>query len=267
MGTRLAGKVAIVFGAGSVSEEIGNGKATAILYAREGARIMAVDVNLDAARSTMEVIRGEGNQCSAYAADITVAAEVRSAVEACMKEFGRIDILHNNVGNAFFGGPVDTEEDCWDKGIDMNLKGVYLTCKYVLPIMEAQRSGAIVNISSLAGSRWVGVPYISYSSAKAGVNQFTVVVAMQYANKGIRANVVAPGLIDSGHVRDKFRQKGEDVTRIMAERDAQCPTGKMGDPWDVAYASLFLASDEAKYVTGIVLPVDGGIMCQCTSPR
>ncbi len=261
MADRLKGKVALVTGAGSIGPGWGNGKATAVLFAREGAKILAADINLKAAEETCAIIAKEGGVAVAHAADVSKSDQVKAMAEACMKRFGRIDVLHNNVGIVKVGGPVEQSEADWDRVVDVNLKSVFLTCKHVLPIMEKQGGGAIVNISSIASIRWLGVPYISYHATKAAINQLTQAVAMQYAKKGIRCNAVLPGLMNTPMVHAALPgfYSGGDVEKMVALRDAQCPTGKMGDAWDVAYASLFFASDEAKYVTGQCLAVDGGI--------
>lgn len=256
---RLQGKVAIVFGAGSVADGMGNGKATAIAFAREGARIFAVDVSVEAARQTADEIREEGGICNVFAADISIETQVKAAVEECVQRFDRIDILHNNVGIALLGGPVELGEADWDRTMDVNLKGMYFTCRHVLPIMEAQGSGAIVNISSIASIRWLGTPYIAYAASKAGVNQFTQAIALQYARKGIRANVILPGMMDTPTARISLRAAYGSEEELLRKRNEACPSGRMGDAWDIAWASVFLASDEAKYITGVVLPVDGGM--------
>ena len=260
---RLKNRVALVFGAGSCGPGWGNGKATAVLYAREGAKVIAIDKNLAAAEETRDIILREGNECIATEADVSLAGEVEAAVKRCMDTYGRIDILHNNVGIGELGGPVETSEESWDRVMDVNIKGMFLTCKYVLPIMEAQRSGVIVNISSMASLRWSGIPYIGYYASKAAVNQFTCAVAMQYAKRGIRANAILPGLMNTPMVIEPLKALYPDVDAMIQQRDAACPTGKMGDAWDVAHASVFLASDEAKYITGVLLPVDGGVGCKC----
>jgi NAD(P)-dependent dehydrogenase (short-subunit alcohol dehydrogenase family) len=259
---RLQNKIALVFGAGSVAAGLGNGKATAIAFAREGARVVAVDRNLSAARETADMIAAEGGRCIAIAADVTDAASVKSAVAACMTAHGRIDILQNNVGFASLGGPVEMDESVWDESMRVNLKGLFLTCKHVLPIMEAQGAGVIINISSIASIRWLGTAYISYSASKAGVNQFTQAIALQYARKGIRANAILPGMMDTPTARASLGATFTGEADLVAKRNALCPTGKMGDAWDVAWASVFLASDEAKYITGVALPVDGGMTCK-----
>ena len=266
MAGRLEGRTALVIGAGSVGPGWGNGKATAVLFAREGASIFCVDINQAAAEETVGLIREKGGRAEAFHADVSKAVQVDAMVKTCHQALGRIDILHNNVGILDVGGPVETSEESWDHVMDVNIKSMFLTCKHVLPIMERQfeesrRGGAIVNIASIAGIRYTGVPYISYSASKAGIIQFTRAIALQYAKKGIRANSILPGLMNTPMIREPLKDvyAGGDVDKMVALRDAQCPTGKMGDAWDVAYAGLFLASDEAKYVTATELVVDGGI--------
>lgn len=272
MAGRLQDRVALVVGAGSSGPGWGNGKATAVLFAREGARVFCVDRNAAAAEETAGIAASEGNTAAAHAADVTDAGQVADMVAACLERFGRIDVLHNNVGIVEVGGPVEASEDSWHRVMDVNLTSMFLTCKHVLPVMVRQfeegggepgasRGGAIVNIASVAGIRWTGIPYISYAASKAGVIQFTRSVAIQYAKQGIRANSVLPGLMNTPMIREPLKDvyAGGDIDKMIALRDAQSPTGKMGDAWDVAYASLFLASDEAKYVTATELVVDGGI--------
>jgi NAD(P)-dependent dehydrogenase (short-subunit alcohol dehydrogenase family) len=271
MSGRLRGKVAFVMGAGSVGDEAldsdsetcwGNGRAVAVLYAREGAKIFAVDIDRDSVTATKTIIDGEGGTCVAEQADATSAGQVKAVVDACMDAFGRIDILHNNVGGSAIGGPVEMGTETWDRNIDMNLKSVFLTCKYILPIMERQGRGAIVNISSIAAiCCGLGRNMISYHTSKAGLIQFTKAIAIQYAKNGIRANCVLPGLMHTPLVSHRLTaQYGKgNLEELIKQRDEQCPTGKMGDAWDVAYASLFLASDEAKYVTATQIVVDGGL--------
>ena len=263
---RLSGKIAIVTGAGSIGPGWGNGKAVAALFAREGARVFAVDISIDAAAETKAAIEAEGGSCEAHAADVSRSDEVSALVDRCVDLYGRVDILHNNVGVLDSGGPVEASEEMWDDVVRINLKSMFLTCKYVLPHMVRQfetggKGGAIVNIGSIAGMRYTGVPYIGYSTTKGAVVPFTRALALQYAAKGIRCNCVLPGLMNTPMVHKGLAgaYADGDVEKMVAIRDAQCPTGKMGDAWDVAYAALFLASDEAKYITGIGLPVDGGI--------
>lgn len=261
---RLEGKIALVFGAGSIGAGIGNGKATSIAFSREGASVVAVDRNLQAAEETAQDITKEGGRCVAVHADVTEAGSVQAAIRRCMELHGRIDILQNNVGMAMLGGPVEMDEAVWDDSMKVNLKGLFLTCKYVLPIMEAQGAGSIINISSIASIRWLGTAYISYSAAKAGVNQFTQAIALQYARKGIRANAILPGMMDTPTARVALGAAFADEAELVAKRNDACPTGRMGDAWDIAWASVFLASDQAKYITGVALPVDGGMTAKVT---
>ncbi len=261
MAGRLEDKVALVVGAGSSGPGWGNGKATAVLFAREGARVACVDLKQAAAEETAGLIRDEGHDALAIAADVSRHDEVKRLVDETLARFGRIDVLQNNVGIVEVGGPVEASEESWDRVMDVNLKSMFLTCKHVLPVMERQGGGAVVNVSSIAGIRWTGVPYISYSASKAGVLQFTRSVAIQYAKAGIRANSILPGLMNTPMIVEPLKDvyAEGDVEKMIALRDAQCPMGHMGDAWDVAYASLYLASDEAKYVTATELVVDGGI--------
>jgi NAD(P)-dependent dehydrogenase (short-subunit alcohol dehydrogenase family) len=264
MGERLQGKVALVTGAGSIGPGWGNGKATAVLFAREGAQVFAVDRNLEAAQETVAILRGEGSEGTAYAGDVSVAAEVEAMVAACLERYGRIDVLHNNVGILDVGGPVELSEEQWDRLFAVNVKSMFLTCKYVLPVMERQGKGAIVNVSSISSIRWVGYPSVSYSASKGAVNQLTRSIAVQYAARGIRANCVLPGAMNTPMIREPLKDVygPGGVEEMIRRRDAMVPMGKMGDAWDVAYAALFLASDEARYVTGAGLVVDGGLTCQ-----
>jgi NAD(P)-dependent dehydrogenase (short-subunit alcohol dehydrogenase family) len=261
---RLKDKVAIVTGAGSVGPGWGNGKATAVLFAREGAKVFAVDINLAAAEETKGIIDQEGGECTVHGADVSNSEEVRGIVDRCMGTYGRIDILHNNVGIVVVGGPVETTEETWDRVNAVNLKSMFLTCKYVLPHMERQGGGAIVNISSIAAIRYTGIPYITYYATKAGILQLTQGIALQYAEKNIRANAILPGLMDTPMIREPLKDAYAegDVDKMIEIRNQQCPMKRMGDAWDVAYAGLFLASDEAKYITGTQLVVDGGITCK-----
>ncbi|MCW5771066.1 MAG: SDR family oxidoreductase [Rhodospirillaceae bacterium] len=271
MAGRLEGKVAIVTGAGSSGPGWGNGKAAAVLYAREGARVLCADISEAAAQETAGLVREEGGKAEAFVCDVSQADQVRAMVEHSRAAFGgRIDILHNNVGIAVTGGPADLDEAAWDRVLAINLTGMFLACKHVLPAMAAQAPnanglrGAIVNISSIAGIRWTGVSYLSYSTTKGAILPFTRSIALEYAKLGIRANAILPGLMNTPMVRGASIQNsyGGDEAEMVRRRDAQCPMGKMGDAWDVAYAALFLASDEAKYVTGAELVVDGGLTCR-----
>lgn len=262
---RLQDKIALVTGAGSVGPGWGNGKATATLFAREGAKVFAVDRNPEAVEETRGIIEAEGGTCVAHATDVTKNGNVKAMVETCLGAFGRIDILYNNVGGSAPGGPVEMSEEVWDQQMDQNLKHVFLACKHVLPVMESQGKGAIVNIGSIAGLRHFGPDVIGYSATKAAVIQFTRALGVQYAKRGIRANTVVPGLMHTPlvDVRLVGQRAGGDRDSLLASRHAQVPTGQMGDAWDVAYAALYLASDEAKYVTATEIVVDGGITARC----
>ncbi len=255
---RLENRVALVMGAGSSGPGWGNGKATAVRFAREGARVVCVDVVAAAAEETAGIIASEGGVAVARTCDVTDSAAVKAVVDDTVGRWGRVDVLQNNVGIAVMGGPVELDEAAWQRVLDVNLTSVFLACKHVLPVMLEQGKGAIVNVSSVAAIRWVGYPYASYYASKGAVNQFTCGLALQYAAQGIRANAIMPGLMDTPLIRTQIAGQYADVDAMIRERDAKSPTGKMGDAWDVANAALFLASDEAKYVNGVCLPVDGG---------
>ncbi|MEM7272583.1 MAG: SDR family NAD(P)-dependent oxidoreductase [Actinomycetota bacterium] len=260
MGDRLAGKVAIVVGAGQTpGDTIGNGRATAILFAREGAQVLAVDHRLDSAEETVARIEAEGLSARAFQADATREDDCREMVAAAQAAFGRIDILHNNVGvGGADASPSRIEEAEWDRILSVNLKSVVLPCKHVLPVMREERSGAIVNISSIAAV--CATPIVAYKASKAGVNAYTQTLAIGNAKYGIRANVIMPGLMNTPMAIEGIaNQTGIDKDKLIERRDAQVPLGgKMGTAWDVAQAALFLASDEAGFITGVCLPVDGG---------
>jgi NAD(P)-dependent dehydrogenase (short-subunit alcohol dehydrogenase family) len=257
---RLQNKVAIVAGAGQTpGDTIGNGRATAILFAREGARVALVDRYAESARETQAMIEAEGGACFVCEADITRAADCQAFAQATLDAYGRIDILHNNVGiGAGDAGVVNLSEEAWDRILDVNLKGTFLSCQQVLPVMRQQQQGCIINISSIAAVCSIGLT--AYKISKAGVNALTQAMAMGNAKYGIRVNAIMPGLINTPMAIEGLakarRMAKEDLIR---ERDAQVPLGgQMGTAWDVAYAALFLASDEARFITGVVLPVDGG---------
>jgi hypothetical protein len=258
---RLAGKRAIVFGAGSSGPGYGNGKAAAMEYAREGAHVACVDLSPAAAEETHQLIADEGLSSIAIAADVTRQASVDEAVRQVVEAFGGIDILHNNVGMTHMGGPVELSEESFQASVDLNIGSVYRTAKAVLPLMEQQNHGAIVNISSLAAIRWTGYPYFAYYAMKAAVNQSTVAIAMQYARRGIRANCILPGLIDTPLIYKQISAQYASAEEMVAARSRSVPVGHMGDAFDIARAAVFLASDEAKFITGVCLPVDGGQSC------
>jgi len=258
---RLKGKTAIVFGAGSSGPGWGNGKAAAVAYAREGAQVACIDLVQAAADETASIIEGEGGVAIAVAADVTDAASVAGAVSQVVSRFGRIDILHNNVGVTHMGGPVELTEEQFKAALDLNIGPIYRTSKAVIPHMLEQGGGVIINISSLAAIRWVGYPYFAYYATKAAVNQATVALAMQYARQGIRANCIMPGLIDTPLIYKQISGQYASVDEMVAARNAAVPVGRMGSAWDVAHAAVFLASDEAQFITGVCLPVDGGQSC------
>lgn len=258
---RVAGKAALVFGAGSSGPGWSNGKAAAMVYAREGARVAAVDIRREAAEETRDLLRAEGFDCEAYTADVTDGAAVARVVQAVHARFGAIDILHNNVGILRMGSVVEMGEDEWRQVLDTNLTGVFLACKHVVPVMLAQGGGAIVNISSLASVQVNSYPYLPYYAAKSGLNHFTRALAVQYAAQGIRANAVLPGVIHTPLIHQQIAGQFASTEDMLRARHAASPMGRMGEAWDVAYAALFLASDEARYITGVCLPVDGGKGC------
>jgi NAD(P)-dependent dehydrogenase (short-subunit alcohol dehydrogenase family) len=258
---KLKGRVALVFGAGSSGPGWGNGKAAAVLYAREGARVIAVDINIAAAEETAGIIASEGGTALALAADVTSGDDVAGVVAEAADWFGTIDVLHNNVGITDMGALEGVTEERWHKVMDVNLTSVFLTCRAVIPVMIRQKRGAIVNISSLAGATINRYPYFSYYASKAGLNHFTRALAVQYARQGIRANVVMPGLMDTPLIHAQIAGQYGDHDAMMKARHAGNPMGRMGDAWDVARAAVFLASDDAAYITGVCLPVDGGLSC------
>ena len=258
---RLKDKVALVIGAGSVGEGWGNGNATAVAYAREGARVVCVDIDVNAARATADIIRGEGGEALEVAANVTREDDIQGAVERAMGAWGQIDILHNNVGLVLAGGLIESTLEILSRSMDVNVFGAYRTCKAVIPIMLRQRSGAIVNISSMAAVRVGTYGYVAYNTSKAALNHFTRAVAIEFADKGIRANAIMPGAMDTPHVQKQIIGFYKDAEAMKADRDAASPMKHQGTGWDVAWASVFLASDEAKYITGVTLPVDGGIHC------
>jgi NAD(P)-dependent dehydrogenase (short-subunit alcohol dehydrogenase family) len=264
MSGRLKGKVAVVVGAGSTpGDTMGNGRATAMLFAREGASVALVDYRLESAEETREMIAGEGGTSFAIQADVTRAEDCKRVAEACVETYGAIDILHNNVGIGEGGGPVDLSEADWDKVVDTNLKSMFLTCKFVLPQMEQRGAGSIINISSMASIRFAPYPMLAYSASKAGVNALTRSIAMQYAHQHIRCNAILPGLINTPMAIEGISVRlGVDKADLIRMRDAAVPMNHMGEAWDVAYAALFFASEESKYITGVIMPVDGGLSCK-----
>lgn len=260
MGERLQDKVAIVAGAGSSGPGWGNGKATAVAFAREGAKVFAVDLNPDAAAETVSIIAEEGGSATAHAADVTDPVAVAAMVEACCAAYGGIGILHNNVGIGGIGGPVETPLEVWERVMRVNATSVFLTCKHVIPKMLEGGGGAIINVSSLSATKSVRAE-TAYAASKGAVNAFTTNLAVEYAGRNIRCNAILPGLINTPMVANMLQEHfdPEDIEGMIKARDALSPTGKMGEAWDVAHAAVFLASDEAKYVNGMLFNVDGGL--------
>lgn len=258
MTQRLAGKVAIVVGAGSVGSDISNGAACAVTFAREGAQVICVDQSLPAARESVQRIEAIGGTAEGFEADVRDAGAIQAMVRHCIQRFGRIDVLHHNVGIEEFGELIDVTEASWDRVHAINLKGPMLTAREVVPHMIRQGGGSIINISSIASRKWSPMQFLSYSTSKAALNHMTRVVARQYAEHQVRCNVIVPGLIDTPHAAALF--KGAEAAEAgRAMRNARCPMGRQGSAWDVANAALFLASDESSYVTGLELVVDGGL--------
>jgi len=257
---RLKDKVVVVVGAGQTQgDTVGNGRAAAILFAREGARVVLVDCNASSALETQSMIAEEGGQSTVVQADITSELQCQAFVRTAVENFGKIDALHNNVGIASGDGLVDeVSSEAWDRIMAVNLKGMFLSCKSVLPVMKAQGSGSIINISSIAAICSANIA--AYKASKAGVNALTHQIAMDNARFGIRANAIMPGLINTPMAIEGIsKARGIPKDQLIKERDARVPLGRrMGTAWDVAYAALFLASDESRFITGIVLPVDGG---------
>jgi len=261
MADRVLGKVAVVIGGGQTrGETIGNGRATAILLAREGAKVAVVDRSLPSAEETVAMIRDEGGEAVALAADITLEDQVRRAIEATASRFGRIDILHNNVGASLALGDAtatDLTVEAFDRLYEVNLRGMWLACKHALPVMRQQGAGSIVNISSMAARS--NYPYVGYKTTKIAVIGLTENLAAANASYGIRVNAILPGLMNTPMAIESRVSVGTPREEVIAARDRQVPLGrKMGTAWDVAYAALFLHSDEARFITGVSLPVDGG---------
>lgn len=260
---RLKDKIAIVIGAGQQpGDTMGNGRAVAIRFAQEGATCLLVDVNEDWANDTLKMVEAEGGKGSVLAADITNEADCKAIADTCVERYGRIDILHNNVGRSKGDAPTpDIDADMWDELMAMNLKGMVLTCKHVLPVMRKQKSGNIINVSSVL-SLSIGLG-VTYKTSKGAVNTLTQHMAIENAPYGIRANAILPGLMDTPMaIVRRAEERGVDPDVVRRERDAQVPLGTMGTAWDVAHAAVYLASDEAAYVSGVLLPVDGGFLCK-----
>jgi NAD(P)-dependent dehydrogenase (short-subunit alcohol dehydrogenase family) len=255
----LTGRVAIVFGAGSSGEGLSNGEAAARAYALAGASVAVVDVNAGEAERVAKEITADGGVAIPITADVTNEAEVAAGVRRATEDLGVVDVLHNNVGVARLGSVLDLELEAWDAAVRLNLTSAYFSVRHTLPGMIQAGRGAIVNVSSVASIRDTGYIYPVYSATKAALNQFTISLALTYAAQGIRANAVLPGLIDTPLVSNQITNDPAG----LAARHGASPTGRMGSPWDVANAAVFLASDAAAYVNGVCLPVDGGLSARC----
>lgn len=262
MAGRLQGKVAIVTGAGCVGPGWGNGRAACVRFAEEGAKIFAVDLRSDTLAETLD---RAGGQIEPYLCDMTDSSAVDVMVQACIERFGAVDILVNNVGGSAKGGATALDEKQWDRQIDFNLKSVYLSCRSVLPHMEAQGAGAIVNTASTSGIRYTGSAQAAYASAKAAVIQFSKVTAVEFAPKGIRVNTVVPGQLHTPMVEARLagQRAGNDVEALLQSRLRRIPLGWMGDGRDTANAALFLCSEESRFITGTEIIVDGGMSARC----
>jgi NAD(P)-dependent dehydrogenase (short-subunit alcohol dehydrogenase family) len=262
---RLAGKVAIVTGAGSVGPGWGNGRAISTRFAEEGALVFGVDRDAARMTETAQRIEAAGGVFAPGECDVTDSASVAQMVARCIERFGRVNILVNNVGGSAKGGPVEMSEEVWDAQVDFNLKSVFLTCKHTLPHLLQQGGGAIVNISSTSGIRWTGSAQVAYAATKAGVIQLSRVLAVQYARQGIRVNTVVPGQLHTPMVEARLagQRAGGDVDALLKQRQARIPLPFMGDGRDTANAALFLASEEARFITGTEILVDGGMSVRC----
>ncbi|QEW19505.1 2-(R)-hydroxypropyl-CoM dehydrogenase [Marinibacterium anthonyi] len=266
---RLQDKVAIITGAGCVGPGWGNGRAACVRFAEEGAKIFAVDLKPETMEETLartrDAIASTGGAVEPHLCDVTDRASVEAMVAACIDRFGKVDILVNNVGGSAKGGAVELSEEDWDRQMEFNLKSVYLTCRSVLPHMAGQGAGAIVNTSSTSGLRWTGAAQAAYASSKAAVIQFGKVTAVEYAARGVRVNTVVPGQLHTPMVEARLagQRAGGDVDSLLAQRLKRIPMGWMGDGRDTANAALFLASDEARFVTGTEIVVDGGMSVRC----
>ena len=241
------------------------GRAIAVRFAEEGAKVFAVDRDLERMRETLPRVEQAGGTIKTHQCDVTDGVSVAAMAQACVKAWGRIDVLVNNVGGSAAGGPVEMSEEVWNAQVDFNLKSVFLTCKHVLPVMERQQAGTIVNVASTSGMRWTGSAQVAYAATKAGVIQLSRVVAVQYAARGIRVNTVVPGQLHTPMVEARLAKQrtGGDVEALLRQRQSRIPLGIEGDGRDTANAVLFLASDEARFITGTEIVVDGGMTVRC----
>ena len=262
---RLHDKVAIITGAGCVGPGWGNGRAAAVRFVEEGARVFAVDRDPDSLAETLERCGSLASSITTHVCDVTDGAAVRAMVDACVAEFGRVDVLVNNVGGSVRGGVVEMSEETWHAQISHNLTSVFLTCKHTIPRMVERGGGAIVNTASTSGVRWTGAAQVAYAATKAGVIQFSRVTAVQYAPQGIRVNTVVPGQLHTPMVEARLagQRTGGNVDELIRQRIERIPLGFMGDGRDTANAVVYLASDEARFVTGTEIVVDGGMTARC----
>ena len=257
---RLTDKIAVIVGGGQQSgETIGNGRATAIRFAQEGATVLIADVDETSAAATGKMVAEAGGTFSTIGADVTREADAKKIIATCVERYGRIDILHNNVGRSRGDKPTyDLDVGMWDALMDLNLKATFMTCKHALPVMRAQGGGSIINVSSTSS---VNVsPTVTYKTAKGAINALTEHMAIENAGRGVRVNAILPGLIDTPMAITSISEtRGIPADDLRAERNKRVPMGHMGSAWDIANAALFLCSEEAKYITGAILPVDGGM--------
>ena len=260
MTKRLDGKVAVVIGAGQTpGETIGNGRAMSVLFAREGAKVFLVDRIMEAAEETQKQIEGEGGVAVCCQADATKIEDCQKVIDNAKETFGRIDIFVYNIGTGDAANSLGMPEKRWQKVFDINLTGLYYMYRYVIPVMKEQGGGALINTSSIAAIS--STPMLAYRASKAGMNALTQSIAVNYAKYGIRANVIMPGLMNTPMAVDGIsKATNVDRSELIAQRDKRVPLkGGMGNAWDVAYAALFLASDEARFISGVLLPVDGAM--------
>jgi NAD(P)-dependent dehydrogenase (short-subunit alcohol dehydrogenase family) len=259
---RLKGRVALILGAGTSAPGVSIGKASSIAMACAGASVAALDFNLAAAQEVEQEIKSLGAQAIAYQADVANFEAMQVAIDRVMHDFGRIDIMQINAGIGRVGGPAETSLEDWDRIQKVNVESILIAAKLVAPIMVKQGSGSIIGVSSVAGMRYLGYPHLAYSVTKAAVTHFIKMLAQQYAGDGIRANTIVPGLIDTPRIQKnvaKVFDANADMDNTRRARDQQVPMGRMGTPWEVASVATFLASDDASYITGTEIVVDGGL--------
>jgi NAD(P)-dependent dehydrogenase (short-subunit alcohol dehydrogenase family) len=260
--SRLEGRVALILGAGTSAPGVSIGKACSIAMARSGARVAALDFNMESARETVQEIVSEGGQASAYQADVSDLSQMQAAVDAVLADYGRIDILQINAGIGKVGGPQETSLEDWDRIQKVNVESILIAAKLIIPAMIKHGGGSVIGVSSVAGMRYLGYPHLAYGVTKAAVIHFIRLLAQQYAGDGIRANTIVPGLIDTPRIHKnvaKVFDPDADLDNARAARDRQVPMGRMGTAWEIASVATFLASDDASYVTGTEIVVDGGL--------